>query len=142
MMRMIAPKFDVALSPSRRLFDTWFDPYRHVVECEDWMPSSDIAETDKLYMVTMELPGIDMEKMDISYNDRMLTVKGEKEKESMEGECCHSAERYSGSFERSFRIPGDVDSDKIDATYKDGILKLSLPKSEKSKPKKIEIKVS
>lgn len=139
MMRMLIPRFDAAPRPSRRLFDTWLDPLQYVAECEDWIPSSDIAETDKLYMVTMELPGIDMEKMDISYNDRMLTVKGEKEKESMEGECCHSAERYSGSFERSFRIPGDVDSDKIDATYKDGILKLSLPKSERSIAKKITV---
>jgi len=139
MMRMIAPKFDVALSPSRRLFDTWFDPYRHVVECEDWMPSSDIAETEKLYVITMELPGIDMKKTDILYNDGMLTVKGEKGKEPMEGECCHCAERYSGSFERSFRMPGKVESDKIDATYKDGILKLTLPKAEESIPKKITV---
>ena len=139
MMRMLIPRFDVAPRPSRRLFDTWLDPLRYVAECEDWIPSSDIAETDKLYVVTMELPGIDMGKMDISYNDRMLTVKGEKGKESMEGECCHSAERYSGSFERSFRIPGDVDSDKIDATYKDGILKLSLPKNERNIPRKITV---
>jgi HSP20 family protein len=139
MMRMIAPRFDIALRPSRSLFDTWFNPYRSFMECEDWSPASDIAETEKLYVVTMELPGIDMKKTDISYNDGMLTVKGEKGKESMEGECCHCVERYSGSFERSFRIPGKIDSDKIDATYKDGVLKLTLPKAKESMPKKIVV---
>lgn len=139
MMRMLAPRFDIALRPSRNLFDTWFNPYRYFVECEDWSPASDIAETEKLYVVSMELPGIDMKKTDISYNDGMLTVKGEKGKESMEGECCHCAERYSGSFERSFRIPGKIDSDKIDATYKDGVLNLTLPKAKESMPKKIVV---
>ena len=60
-------------------------------------------------------------------------------KESGEEECCHCSERYSGSFRRSFRIPGKIDSEKIDANYKDGILKVVLKKSEKNMPKKIEI---
>ena len=103
------------------------------------MPASDIAETEKEYVVSAELPGIDMKGMDISYSSGVLTIKGEKKKESSDGECCHCAERYSGTFERSFRIPGTVDSDKIDATYKDGILKVVVPKSEKSVPKKIKV---
>ena len=139
MMRMLVPRFDIEFRPSRSLFDEWIDPYPYVVECEDWMPASDIAESEKAYVVTMEVPGIDMKKTDISYNDGVLTVKGEKQKETVEDECCHCAERYSGSFQRSLRIPGKVDRDKIDATYKDGILKLTLSKSEESMPKKIEI---
>jgi len=139
MTRMLIPRFDIALRPSRSLFDAWLDPYRYTVECEDWMPASDIAETEKAYVVTMDLPGIDMKKTDISFTEGVLTVKGEKAKESMEGECCHCAERYSGSFQRSFRVPGKVDRDKIDATYKDGILKLMLPKAEESMPKKITV---
>jgi HSP20 family protein len=138
-MNMLAPRFDVALRPSRSLFNEWLSPYSYFVECEDWMPSSDITETEKSYVVTMELPGIDMKKTDVSYNDGILTVKGEKGKESMEGESCYCAERYSGSFERTFRIPGKVNSDKIDARYKDGILKLMLPKAEESIPKKITV---
>jgi len=139
MMRMLVPRYDVEYRPSRSLFDEWFDPFGSIVECEDWMPAADIAETEKSYVVSMEIPGIDMKKTDISYHDGLLTVKGEKEKESMEGESCHCAERYSGSFNRNFRIPGKVNSDKIDATYKDGILKLTLPKAAESLPKKIAV---
>lgn len=139
MMRMLSPRLDVALRPFGSLFDLWSDPYRYVVECEDWVPASDIAETEKFIVVTIELPGIDMKKTDISFMDGVLTVKGEKAKESMEGECCYCSERYSGSFNRAFRIPGKVDSDKIDAVYKDGILKLTLTKAEESLPKKIEV---
>ena len=117
----------------------WSDPYTYVVRDDEWTPASDITETVKSYVVTMELPGIDMKKTDISYIDGVLTVKGEKTKDSMEGECCYCSERYSGSFNRTFQIPGKVDSDKIDATYKDGILKLTLTKAEESLPKKIEV---
>jgi HSP20 family protein len=139
MTTMLVPRFDIAFRPFRSLFEEWFNPYPSDLECGEWMPASDIAETDKAYAVTMELPGIDMKKTDISYNDGVITVKGEKIKETLEGECCHCAERFSGSFTRSFRISGGVDRDKIDATYKDGILKVVLPKSEESMPKKITI---
>lgn len=140
MATMLIPRYDVPFGPYRRsIFDDWLDPYHFAVECAEWLPASDIAETDNAYMVTMEVPGIDMNKTDISFNDGMLTIKGEKLKETLEGECCHCAERFSGSFTRSFRLSGGVDRDKIDATYKDGILKIMLPKSEEKLPKKIEI---
>jgi HSP20 family protein len=96
-----------------------------------------MTENEKAYLVTMELPGIDMTKTDISYNEGILTVKGEKQTETGEGECCQCSERYSGSFQRRLRIPGKVDTEKIDASYRDGILKLTLPKVEEDIPKKI-----
>ena len=139
MLNMIVPRFDIAFRPSRSLFDDWIDPYSYFVECEDWVPAADIAETDQAYRVTMELPGIDMKKVDISHGDGILTVRGEKQKETVEGECCHCSERYSGSFQRMIRIPGKVDSDKIDAAYKDGVLTLTLPKAQESIPRKIEV---
>jgi HSP20 family protein len=138
-MRMLVPRYDLAFRPSRSLLEEWFDPFGSMVECEDWMPASDITENDKSYVVTLEVPGIDMKKTDITFNDGMLFVRGEKEKESMDGESCHCAERYAGTFDRSFRIPGKIESDKIDATYKDGILKLTLPKAAESIPKKITV---
>jgi HSP20 family protein len=130
----ILPFFD-------RVFDEWFYPYRitYAAECADWVPPSDIAETAKEYIVSMEAPGIDMNKTEITFTRGTVTVKGEKVKESKEDECCHCAERYSGSFERSFRVSDKVDGDKIDATYKDGILKVVLPKTEESSVKKIEV---
>jgi HSP20 family protein len=132
--RTTLPLFD-------RVLDEWFYPYpvAYGAECANWVPASDIAETPKEYTVSMEAPGIDMNKTEVTYTKGILTVKGEKVKESREGECCHCAERYSGSFERSFRVAENVDGDKIDATYKDGILKVVLPKAEESSVKRIEI---
>lgn len=144
MMRMlnVIPRFDVAFRPQTRLLDTFFNnwviPTSNIDEC-DWMPPSDIAETDKEYHVTMELPGIDMKKLDISFSEGILTIKGEKTKEVSVGESCYCSERYSGSFQRSFRIPGTVDKDNIEAKYRDGILIVSLAKSNESVVKKIEI---
>jgi HSP20 family protein len=133
-VRSTLPLFD-------RVFDELFYPYpsRYTAECADWVPASDIAETVKEYVMSMEAPGIDMNKTEITFTGGTLTVKGEKVKESKEDECCHCAERYSGSFERSFRVSDKVDGDKIDATYKDGILKVVLPKTEESSVKKIEV---
>ena len=144
MMRMlnVIPRFDVAFRPRTRLVDpflsNWVIPSTNLEEC-DWMPPSDIAETDKEYHLTMELPGIDMKDLDISFTKEVLTVKGEKTKEVSIDESCYCTERYQGSFQRSFRIPGTVDTDNIEAKYRDGILRVSLAKSEKSVVKKIEI---
>ena len=138
-MFSLVPRFEMGFRPSRSFFDRWMFPEAYFNERMDWGPATDIAETDKEYVVTMEVPGLDMKKTDISYREGVLTVKGEKHKESQEGECCHCSERYSGSFNRSFNISGHVDRDKIDATYKDGILRLSLPKSAESVRKRIEI---
>jgi HSP20 family protein len=128
--------FDTAFRPLGSLW-TRVSPY--LAECENWVPPADISETSNAYMVTMEAPGIDMKKLDVSYSDGLLNVKGEKVKETSEGECCHCVERFSGSFERTLPVSANVDRDKIDATYKDGILKIVLPKSEEIPPKKIEV---
>jgi HSP20 family protein len=139
MTRMLVP-FNWDLSPAERVFDRlfgWEEPYATV--CEGWTPAADIVETDKAYMITMELPGVDKAKVDITYEGGHLTVKGEKEKEAGEGESCHCTERFSGSFSRTFHLDGSVDRERIDASYKDGVLKLVLPKSEESIPKKIEV---
>lgn len=127
--------FEMALRP----FTSLWRPFPFYAECENWVPPTDIAESGNSFLISMEIPGIDMKKLDISYSDGLLTVKGEKTKESEEGECCHCVERFSGSFERSFPIAGKVDRDNIDATYRDGILKIRIPKSEESVTKKIEV---
>jgi HSP20 family protein len=138
MFEIIVPRYDVAFRPWRSLFEDWIAP-SYAIECENWTPDSNIVETDKNFIVTMELPGIDMKKTDISYKDGELTVNGEKMVDAEEGECCVCSERFSGSFSRNFLVSGKVDADKIEATYKDGVLKLVLPKSEESIPKKIEV---
>jgi HSP20 family protein len=138
MFEMIVPRYDIEFRPWRGLFEDWIAP-SYAIACEDWNPDSNIVETDKSFVVTMELPGIDMKKTDISYKDGEPTVKGEKLVDAEEGASCVCSERFSGSFFRNFVVSGKVDADKIEATYKDGILKLILPKSEDSIPKKIEV---
>lgn len=106
-----------------------------------WHPSFDISETDGHLHVKADLPGIDVKDLDISIDNNVLTVKGEKKHEKEEkGENYRCVERHYGSFCRSFMLPAEVKSDEIDAVYKDGVLHLTLPKSEASKPKKIEVK--
>ena len=139
MFELSFPRLGLMTRPWGGFFDTWSDLPVYDVECENWVPSSNITETDKHYMITMELPGIDMAKTDISYRAGHLTVKGEKLIDTEGGESCVRAERFSGPFERDFMLAGQIDEDKIDATYKDGILKIVLPKSESSLPKKIQI---
>jgi HSP20 family protein len=144
MMRMlnVLPRYNVAFRPQTRLLDRffsdWVSPSTYLDE-SDWTPASDIAETDTEYHVTMELPGIDMKELDISFSEGALTVNGEKTEGGSIGESCYCSERYYGPFQRSFRIPGKVDTEKIEANYKDGILIVSLAKSEESAVKKIEI---
>ena len=144
MMRMlnVIPRFDVAFRPQNRLLDrffsNWVIPSTNLDEC-DWMPASDIAETDTEYHVTMELPGINMKELAISFSEGILTVNGEKSEGVSIGESCYCSERYYGPFQRSFRIPGTVDKDNIEAKYRDGILIVSLAKSDESVVKKIEI---
>ncbi|HEX7006529.1 MAG TPA: Hsp20/alpha crystallin family protein [Alphaproteobacteria bacterium] len=108
-------------------------------------PKMDIAETDKAFEVTVELPGIDEKDVDISVTDGVLTIKGEKKAETEEkGKNYHRIERSYGSFQRSMALPPTVDIDAIDATFKNGVLTVMLPKSAKAveKAKKIKIKAS
>ena len=141
-MMDLVPGFGVSFRPTTRLFDRlfdeWFDPSVYAGQ-DGWVPAADIAETDKSFVVTAELPGVDPKNVDISYMDGVITIKGEKNKEMVEGESCHCSERYSGAFKRDFRIAGKIDKDNIDASFKDGVLKLTLPKSAESVPKRIEI---
>jgi len=126
------------------MFDLFFNDFglTDLFNKEDaLMPVIDISETEKEYMVTGEIPGVDAKDLDVTLTDGILTIKGEKKQENEEKqENYHRIERRYGSFERSFRIPEKVKTDKLDATYKDGVFKLSLPKAEVVEAKKIEVK--
>jgi HSP20 family protein len=104
-------------------------------------PSADVVETDKGYEIEVSLPGIEKNDINIDVNEGTLTISGERKLENeVEGKNYHMVETSYGSFSRSFRIPKLVDSSKIDASYKNGILKVDLPKDEK-KALKTSIKV-
>jgi HSP20 family protein len=105
-----------------------------------WSPSVDIFETQGEIVVKAELPGMDRSDIGLNIENNVLTLKGERrfEKETKE-ENYHRIERAYGAFSRSFSIPATVDEEKIRADYKDGVLKIVLPKKEQAKPKRIQI---
>lgn len=126
-----------------RLWDSFFGerPLTRVWERE-WAPSLDVSETKDNFVVKAEVPGIDAKDIDISLTGDVLTIKGEKKQEKEEKEeDYHLVERRYGAFSRSIRLPAEVESTKIKASYKNGILRVTLPKSEKVKAKEVRIKV-
>lgn len=142
----LIPRADgfMSLLPRMDMFDLFFNDVglTDFFNKEDTlMPVIDISETEKEYVVTGEIPGVDAKDLDVTLTDGILTIKSEKKQENEEKEeNYHRIERHYGSFERSFRIPEKVKTDKLDATYKDGVFKLSLPKAEVVEAKKIEVK--
>ena len=127
-----------------RLWDSFFEgqPTRRVGEGE-WAPSLDISETKSDLVVKAEIPGIDPKDIDISLNENVLTIKGEKRQEKEEKEeGYHLVERSYGSFTRSIRLPREIQNEKINASYKNGVLKITLPKTEEAKKKEVKIKVT
>jgi len=110
-------------------------------ENDEWVPAFDISENEKEYIVTAELPGMEVKDIDVTLSDGILTVKGEKKQEHEDnGKDYHRIERRYGSFHRSFRIPGKIKAEGVDANYKEGILRLTLTKTEEDEVKKIEVK--
>ena len=126
-----------------RLWDSFLEGgLRKKGEEGEWLPSLDVAETKNELVVKAEVPGMDPKDIDISLSDGVLTIKGEKRQEKEEKEAdYHVIERSYGSFLRSVQLPKEVQSDKISASYKNGILRITLPKSEEAKKKEIKIKV-
>jgi HSP20 family protein len=126
-----------------RLFDRFFDwgASPATVGEGQWIPSVDVSETGKAVVVKAELPGMDPKDIDISVNGKRLTLRGERKYEHEEkGESFHRVERSYGAFSRDIGLPAEVDGNKVEATYKDGVLKVNLPKTKKSSTKKIEVK--
>ena len=108
----------------------------------NWSPSVDVDETDKDVTIDVELPGIDKKDVKVEVKDNTLTISGERtgEKKQEDRNCCLS-ERYYGKFQRSFSLSDSVQTDKISAKYKNGVLTLTLPKTEKALPKEITVEV-
>ena len=108
----------------------------------DWAPRVDIAETEKEFIIKAEVPEVKKEEVKISVDNGILSIRGERKQEKEEkGKKFHRVERYYGSFTRSFTLPDNVDETKIEASFKDGMLNIQIPKSEKSKPKAIDVKI-
>ena len=126
-----------------RLFEDFgrFRPSRWFGERE-WMPPVDVEETEKEVVVTAELPGMESKDLDISIREETLTLRGErKEEKEDKSKTYHRVERHYGSFERSVSLPCSVDADKASATYKDGMLRITLPKKPEEQSKSVKVEV-
>ena len=128
-----------------RLFDDFFgrdflvEPFRGI---GDWRPALDVAETDTSVIVKADLPGLEAKDLDVSIRGDLLTIKGEKKEEKEEKtKSFHRVERRYGSFERSVRLPATVKADQVNASFKNGVLRIELPKTEDAKQKAVHIKV-
>ena len=116
---------------------------QNMLAVADWAPSVDISETDSAYLIKGEIPGVKKEDVKVTIQDGMLTIQGERKQEKEEkGKKFHRIERSYGSFVRSFRVPDDADENSVKAEFKDGMLNVTLPKSEKAKARAVNISVS
>lgn len=104
-------------------------------------PAVNVWANDENVLVTAELPGMDADSIDISVQGDQFLLRGERKPGDMADDvACHRLERGAGTFSRSFRLPYEVNSDRVTAKYTNGVLTVALPRAETSKPKKIEIK--
>jgi HSP20 family protein len=109
----------------------------------EFSPATDITEDDGHYVVTAELPGMKRSDVSVELRDGVLTIHGEKKSEREEkSEKRRYVERTFGSFHRAFTLPSDVDEAKVEATFKDGVLTVTLAKSEARKPRAIDVKAA
>jgi HSP20 family protein len=131
--------------PDIRLFD---DRFERLIERTfgrerqaPWMPAMDVYETDDELVVTVELPGMSADDVDVSVEDATLTVSGTRAFSSqVKEESYHRIERRYGTFSRAVTLPPQVDTSKVDARFADGVLTVEVTKVEKAKPKKIQVK--
>ncbi len=108
----------------------------------NWAPRVDVHETPENFIVHLDVPGVDKNDIKVKFEDNTLTVTGERKYESRnEEKDFRHVERTYGTFTRSLRLAKDVDAQKIQAAYKNGVLEITLPKAEEVKPKEIEVKI-
>jgi HSP20 family protein len=126
-----------------RLFD---DPFFRIGRLADddsrgmWNPAVDLYEKDDHFVIKAELPGVDKNDIKVDLKDRVLTLSGERTHDNeVKEENYYRQERSYGKFQRVFRLPADVDSDKIKAEFKDGVLQVEVPKPEEKKAKQVTV---
>lgn len=126
-----------------RLFDDSFLPtftLRDGLSLKGWRPAVDIYEEEDRIVIKAELPGMEKKDIKVNVEDHILILEGERSEENeVKKENYHRNERAFGKFHRSFALPADIDPDKVNAEFKDGVLKVEIPRPEERKPKKITV---
>jgi len=108
-----------------------------------WTPALDVYEDKENFIVKAELPGMKREDINVSLHDGALSISGERQSETKHEDAeVHRTERFYGRFQRTVALPASVAADKVKAQYKDGVLTVTLPKTEEAKPKQIDVSVS
>jgi HSP20 family protein len=126
----------VGTAPARRLADEGGAVFA------DWAPAMDVQETEREYLIKADLPEVKKEDVKVAIDDGVLSMEGERKQEKEEkGKTFHRVERAYGKFVRRMAVPTDVDTGKIAAEFKDGVLNVHLPKSPAAKPKMIDVRV-
>ena len=127
-----------------RIFDSpWGELSRAAQVLNSWTPALDVSEDKDKFTVRAEVPGMKREEIAVTIHDGLLSITGERKAEGKtEGEAVHRQERFYGKFERTVTLPAHVAADKVKAQYKDGVLTITLPKTEEAKPKQIDVSVN
>jgi HSP20 family protein len=127
-----------------RLFESPFAEFPHTSRLlNGWSPAVDFYEDKESFMVKAELPGMKREEIEVSVHNGALTISGERKSgEKFDDAEVHHTERLFGRFQRSLMLPKAVKAEKVTAQYRDGVLTITLPKSEEVKPKQIEVNVN
>lgn len=139
---MPAPELTSFRQEMDRLFDRFWEDDGDLPALRGWVPSLDFSETTDTYTVRIEIPGLEPKDVQVTLQDNILTVKGEKQEEiKKEDERFYRMERSHGMFSRSLRLPAPVDGAKVNAIFKSGLLTVTVPKAPEAKASTIPIKV-
>jgi len=133
--------------PFRDLLDFSIRPVWPAVETDDasgsWTPRVDVFEKGDNLVIRAEMPGVEKDDVDVRIEGNTVTLRGERKRDAeLREETAYRRERIYGAFVRSFRLPKTVDAGGIAASYRDGVLEITLPKAEESKPKKIDVQAA
>jgi len=140
---MALMKFNSPSTHDRRFSDIMDEFFNEAIATRrrTFVPSIDVSETDNQYQIDVEIPGMNKDDINLNVENNMLTISGERTFEQEEdGKQYHKKENRYGSFSRSFRLPENIDSESVDANYENGLLHITVDKSEEKVKKKIEIK--
>ncbi len=141
--RSLSSTLDRMWTLNRALDQALSAGFDRVTRAQLWVPAMDVAEKADAYLINVELPGVEPNQVEINFEQNVLTIRGTKPSsfDASSGEYrVYTAERVSGDFARSIRLPEYVDGDRIEANYNNGVLTITVPKAQSARPRKIAIK--
>ena len=134
------PLFDLRNQVDQLMDDFWGVPADHQVSARTWQPACDVVEDQDHYLLSLEMAGTPKDKIKIEIQDQQLVITGERNYEDRKNQNgVMYSERHYGKFQRAFALPTGLDTEKIEANYQDGVLRVLVPKIESAKPRQVKI---